>query len=132
MVRTADKLAKLNSYLCFAVISMLLSVSLKDLDAATELKRFFGASVVAAAESSSALTPSYHGRQANRRVKPTKGVLVQPQSGWPRGARAGIACDISQTDNEEIRNEDVRVLSRNEGIKLTLRRSFGGHTTHAV
>ncbi|EJD51735.1 DUF654-domain-containing protein [Auricularia subglabra TFB-10046 SS5] len=69
----------------------LLSVSLKDLDAATELKKFFGARVVAAAQSSSpAPGPSR---------KPAKGVLVQPQPGWPpAGARTGIALAQRQAD----------------------------------
>lgn len=83
--------ASTHSFVC----SDLLAVSLKDMDANAEFRRFFGARVVQASSS-----------PAPRRGKPAKGTLVQPQHTWPpAGARSGLSVvpHEHERDSDELR-----------------------------
>ena len=86
-------------------IRSLLAVDAKHLDAESELKRFFGAKVVASADvkpqvrGARALNPHHAvGRQFSR-----GGMLAKPQQNWPPGAfsKSGLSMDLVEASGGE-------------------------------
>lgn len=88
-----------------AVLASLLSVSLQNLDAEAELRKFFGAKVISAAKSAESGSSKRAAAAAARLKTQAKATLARPKGNWwPANHRQGLSSRLyTAEDKEEMR-----------------------------